>query len=135
MAYHKTNYLQCNSAHGLLLDLICNLSRLRTFGYGLSDDYFLSGIRSDDFRIMPLPGALGAAEGSYTLFFSNIFIGSDGTKYVGISTFIWRFLTFYLPIIAGLILSTFVGKFMNVEAPDKSTIKLTEEELKGDPID
>ena len=82
-----------------------------------------------------MPGALGAAEGSYTLFFSNIFIGSDGTKYVGISTFIWRFLTFYLPIIAGLILSTFVGKFMNVEAPDKSTIKLTEEELKGDPID
>ena len=117
-----------------------SISYVIYLGFGLSGTDYLTIISCQAFVLMisgfmPLPGALGAAEGSYTLFFSNIFIGSDGTKYVGISTFIWRFLTFYLPIIAGLILSTFVGKFMNVEAPDKSTIKLTEEELKGDQID
>ena len=84
---------------------------------------------------MPLPGALGAAEGSYTLFFSKIFVDGEGNKFVGISTFIWRFLTFYLPIIVGLVLSLFVGKFMNVSVPDKSTIALTEEEMKESSIE
>ena len=53
---------------------------------------------------MPMPGAMGAAEGSYVGYFSYIY--NDGSL-VAISTFIWRFLTFYLPIVVGIIL-TFV---------------------------
>ena len=47
---------------------------------------------------VPLPGAMGAAEGSYAAFFKGIF----GDYYTGVSMFIWRFLTFYLPIIVGI---------------------------------
>lgn len=53
---------------------------------------------------VPLPGALGAAEGSYVAFFGSIFGNS-----VNLSTFIWRFLTFYFPIIVGLIITLTVG--------------------------
>ncbi len=50
---------------------------------------------------VPLPGAMGAAEGSYAAFFKGIF----GDYYTGVSTFIWRFLTFYLPILVGIVIN------------------------------
>lgn len=46
---------------------------------------------------VPLPGAAGAAEGSFLLFFSN-FLSSRTVPY---ATFIWRIFTFYVPILVG----------------------------------
>lgn len=51
---------------------------------------------------MPMPGAMGASEGSYVGYFRHVY--EDATL-VPVSTFIWRFLTFYLPIIVGIILT------------------------------
>ena len=78
--------------------------------FGLSDSDFLTIISFQAFVLMisafvPLPGAAGAAEGSYVLFFKDIF-GS----YTSLSTFIWRFLTFYLAIIVGIILSLIISR-------------------------
>ena len=75
-------------------------------GFGMSDTDFLTIIASQAFVLMisafvPLPGAMGAAEGSYAAFFKGIF----GDYYTGVSTFIWRFLTFYLPILIGIVIN------------------------------
>ena len=47
----------------------------------------------------PLPGASGAQEGGYYLFFGNYFPGSI----VFGALLVWRFLTYYLSIITGFI--------------------------------
>ena len=75
-------------------------------GFGMSKTDFLTIIACQAFVLMisafvPLPGAMGAAEGSYAAFFKGIF----GDYYTGVSTFIWRFLTFYLPILIGIIIN------------------------------
>jgi len=46
----------------------------------------------------PLPGASGAQEGGFLLYFRNIF--RDGT--IGLALLIWRFFTFYLYLIVGV---------------------------------
>lgn len=46
---------------------------------------------------VPLPGGSGGTEGMFILFFSTIFIDSS----VGVALLLWRFVTFYLPIIIG----------------------------------
>lgn len=79
-------------------------------GFGLSGTDFLTVISCQSFVLMissfvPLPGALGAAEGSYAAFFGGIF-----GKFTGFSTFIWRFLTFYLPIIIGIVLNFILSR-------------------------
>ena len=76
-------------------------------GFGLGEHDFLTVISCQAFvylisAFMPMPGAMGAAEGSYVGYFSYIY--NDGSL-VAISTFIWRFLTFYLPIVVGIILT------------------------------
>lgn len=73
---------------------------------------FLTIISCQAFVLMissfvPLPGAMGAAEGSYLAFFTGIFGDT-----VTFSTFVWRFLTFYFPIIVGLIITLAVGNKM-----------------------
>ncbi len=76
-------------------------------GFGLSEESFMTIISCQSFvylisAFIPLPGAMGAAEGSYVGYFSHIY---DDASLVAISTFIWRFLTFYLPIVVGIILT------------------------------
>ncbi|MCH5324129.1 MAG: flippase-like domain-containing protein [Eubacterium sp.] len=121
-----------------------SISYVIYLGFGLSGTDYLTIISCQAFVLMisgfvPLPGALGAAEGSYTMFFGDIF--RKGThSFVGISTFIWRFLTFYLPIIVGLVISLFLGKVMKIARPDDEEtddkpIELTAEELAGDSVD
>ena len=78
--------------------------------FGLSGWDFLTIFSCQAFVMMisafvPLPGALGAAEGSYVLFFGRIFGG-----FVNLSTVIWRFLSFYLAIILGMGVSVFVNR-------------------------
>jgi len=80
-------------------------------GFGMHETDFFTIIACQAFVLMisgfvPLPGAMGAAEGSYAAFFKPIF----GDYYTGVSTFIWRFLTFYLPIIIGIIINLRMAK-------------------------
>ena len=51
---------------------------------------------------MPIPGALGAAEGSFYIFF-RLFFGKETT----LAVVLWRLITFYLPILIGLIVLVF----------------------------
>ncbi len=79
-------------------------------GFGFSETDLFTIIACQAFVLMissfvPLPGAMGAAEGSYAAFFGNIF-GSFTT----FSTFIWRCLTFYLPIMIGLVINLFLTR-------------------------
>lgn len=79
-------------------------------GFGMSEADFFTIVACQAFVLMissfvPLPGALGAAEGSYAAFFGGIF-----GEYTGFSTFIWRFLTFYLPIIIGIVINIKLSK-------------------------
>ncbi len=81
-------------------------------GFGLSGTDFLTVISCQAFvymisAFMPTPGAMGAAEGSYIGYFSTIY--GDATT-AGVSSFIWRFLTFYVPIIVGILLSLYLGR-------------------------
>jgi|GEM_PF-42899 len=80
-------------------------------GFGLSGADYFEVISSQAFVLMissfvPLPGAMGAAEGSYAAFFGSIF----GKQLTVVSTFIWRFLTFYFPIIVGIIINLVMSK-------------------------
>lgn len=80
-------------------------------GFGMSETDFFTIIACQAFVLMissfmPLPGAMGAAEGSYAAFFKGIF----GDYYTGVSTFIWRFLTFYLPILVGIVINLRMSK-------------------------
>ncbi len=117
-----------------------SISYVIYLGFGLSGTDYFTIISCQAFVLMisafmPLPGALGAAEGSYTAFFKDIF--KTGThSFVGISTFIWRFLTFYLPIIVGLVLSLFLGKIMKIDdKEDNEKAELSPEDLKGDSLE
>ncbi len=122
-----------------------SISYIIYLGFGLSGTDYLTIISCQAFVLMisgfvPLPGALGAAEGSYTAFFGDIFKTAAGKPLVGTSTFIWRLLTFYLPIITGLVLSLFLGKVMKIARPDDSddggeTVEITAEEAAGDPLE
>ena len=87
-----------------------SISYVIYLAFGLTNTDYITIISCQAFVLMisafvPLPGALGAAEGSYVLFFKNIFGG-----FVHLSTVIWRFLTFYLAIIAGMSVSLFVNR-------------------------
>lgn len=99
-------------------------------GFNLSGTDFLTILSCQAFVLMvsafmPLPGALGAAEGSYTAFFKDIFKTTTNT-FVGVSTFIWRFLTFYLPIILGLVLSLLLPKIFDGVSDKERLIDETE---------
>lgn len=63
---------------------------------------------------IPLPGASGGAESSFYLFF-GIFFKNSGT--IGIAILIWRIITFYIPILIGILFS----KMANVKMPSITT--------------
>ena len=95
------------------LQLTCyfSITYVIYLGFGLSDADFLTVIAYQAFILLitsfvPLPGALGASEGSYALFFMAIF----STTYLTLSTFVWRFLTFYLAIIIGMTVTLVVNR-------------------------
>ena len=56
---------------------------------------------------VPTPGAVGAAETSYAMFFGTIY---PNASFVALSTFIWRFLTFYFPIVVGMLVTLSVNR-------------------------
>lgn len=92
------------------LTVYLSISFVIYLSFGLSGSDFLTIISFQAFVLMisafvPLPGAAGAAEGSYVLFFKNIF-----GNYTSLSTFIWRFLTFYFAIIVGIVVSLIISR-------------------------
>ncbi len=79
-----------------------SISYVLYLGFGLNTSNYLQVIAYQAYANMissfiPLPGAMGAAELGYSGFFKDIF-GS----YTGVSTMLWRIITFYLPIIVGI---------------------------------
>lgn len=103
----------------LQLTVYFSISFVIYLAFGLKGADYLTIISCQAFILMisafvPLPGAMGAAEGSYVLFFSGIF-----GEYVHLSTVIWRFLTFYLAIIAGMVFSILVNKKGKFAPPDQ----------------
>ncbi len=90
-------------------------------GLGCDGD-FLTVISCQAFVYMissfvPTPGAMGAAETSYALFFSTIY---PSASFVALSTFIWRFLTFYFPIVTGMLVTLAVNRGNAVRAQEAS---------------
>lgn len=82
-------------------------------GLGVGDADLLTVVACQAFVYMissfvPTPGAMGAAEGSYAAFLGMIYPTAAA---VALSTFIWRFLTFYLPIVTGMITTLVVNHF------------------------
>ncbi len=72
--------------------------------FGLSGEDSLAMIACQAFVLLitsfvPLPGALLAAEGVFFLFFSLYFPENQ----ISLAIIMWRFITFYFPIIVGLI--------------------------------
>lgn len=88
-----------------------SISFVLYLGFGLSGFDFITILACQSFVFMisafvPTPGAMGAAEGLYAAFFGSIF-----GKHTALSTFIWRILTFYLPILIGMAMTfNFSGK-------------------------
>ncbi len=80
-------------------------------GFGLENNDFFTVISCQAFvylisSFVPLPGAIGAAEASYVAFFNYVY---GQPSMVALSAFVWRFFTFYLPIILGMILTLMVN--------------------------
>jgi len=80
-------------------------------GFGLEANDYLTVVSCQAFvylimSFVPLPGAIGASEASYITFFNYVY---GDPSIVALSTFIWRFFTFYLPIVLGMILTLMVN--------------------------
>lgn len=74
---------------------------------GVMNINFMTMICAGAFVLMissfvPLPGGSGGAEGGFYLFFGMFFTQSG---IIGIVIILWRLITFYLPILAGMIFS------------------------------
>jgi hypothetical protein len=97
------------------LTVYFSLSWVIFAGFGLAaNDYFtVLSVQTFIYLIasfVPLPGAIGASEASYITFFNYVFADIPGSaSIVALSTFIWRALTFYLPIIVGMALTLMVN--------------------------
>lgn len=106
----------------LQLTLYLSISYVLYMGFGLQGASLLQVISYQAFVLMissfvPLPGAMGAAELGYSGFFKDMF-----GDYIGVSTLLWRVLTFYLPIIVGMGFMLTLRK-KGIEAPTKQDVK------------
>lgn len=104
------------------LTLYLSISYVLYRGFGLEGVSLLQILSYQAFVLMissfiPLPGAMGAAELGYSGFFKNIF-----NEYTGVSTMLWRILTFYLPIIVGMVFLLTLKK-KGIEQPSELDVK------------
>lgn len=93
------------------LTVYFSLSWVIFAGFGLENNDYFTVISCQAFvylisSFVPLPGAIGAAEASYIAFFNYVY---QDPSMVALSTFVWRFFTFYLPIVLGMILTLMVN--------------------------
>ena len=93
------------------LTVFFSLSWVIFAGFGLESNDYITVVSCQAFvylimSFVPLPGAIGASEASYITFFNYVY---GDPSIVALSTFIWRFFTFYLPIVLGMILTLMVN--------------------------
>ena len=93
------------------LTVYFSLSWVIFAGFGLESNDYFTVVSCQAFvyliaSFIPLPGAVGVAEGSYITFFNYVY---GDPSIVALSTFIWRFFTFYLPIMLGMALTLMVN--------------------------
>jgi conserved hypothetical protein len=110
--YHTALLDVTHSPGQLLIQFICStIGLLALFGttvfvydaFGMSGTPWhqiltISSLLFVSASYTPLPGASGAQEGGFLLYFRNIF--KDGT--IGLALLIWRFFTFYIFLIVGV---------------------------------
>lgn len=113
----------------LQLTLYLSISYVLYRGFGMNEASLLQIISYQAFVLMissyiPLPGAMGGAELGYHGFFKDIFT----EQYINTSMMLWRIMTFYLPIIVGLIF-TLTMKSRGIEAPTDEQAKETMYEM------
>ena len=93
------------------LTVYFSLSWVIFMGFGLEANDYFTVVSCQAFvyliaSFVPLPGAIGASEASYITFFNYVY---GDPSIVALSTFIWRFFTFYLPIVVGMALTLMVN--------------------------
>ena len=93
------------------LTVYFSLSWVIFAGFGLEANDYFTVVSCQAFvyliaSFVPLPGAIGASEASYITFFNYVY---GDASVVALSTFIWRFFTFYLPIVTGMVLTLMVN--------------------------
>ncbi len=94
------------------LTVFFSMSFIIFMGFGLESNDYITVISCQAFiyliaSFVPLPGAIGASEASYITFFNYVY---NDPSIVALSTFIWRAFTFYLPIVAGMIVTLLINK-------------------------
>lgn len=104
--------LQVSGVTVVQLTVFFSISFVIYLGFGETGSDFVTVISCQAFVYMissfiPLPGAMGAAEGSYLAFFSRVYASGS---LVALSTFVWRVFTFYLPIVLGMLLTVLVNR-------------------------
>ena len=83
----------------------------------------------------PMPGASGASEGVFSLYYHLVFPGSLGVA----AMLLWRFYTYYISLIAGGIVIPIVGAFSGMSPRESFTADSAamaeeeEQERRGDP--
>ena len=93
------------------LTVYFSLSWIIFAGFGLEANDYFTVVSCQAFvyliaSFVPLPGAIGASEASYVTFFNYVY---GDPSVVALSVFIWRFFTFYLPIVVGMSLTLMVN--------------------------
>ena len=110
--YHTALLDLMHSPGQILLQFACSTASLLGllgtvvfvyYAFGMSGTPWYRGLTISSLLFIsasytPLPGASGAQEGGFLLYFKNIF--KDGT--IGLALLIWRFFTFYLYLIVGI---------------------------------
>ncbi|HAM15825.1 MAG TPA: hypothetical protein DCP91_08220 [Eggerthellaceae bacterium] len=103
--------LRCSGVTFVQLTVYFSLSWVIFAGFGLEANDYFTVVSCQAFvylisSFVPLPGAIGASEASYITFFNYVY---QDASIVALSTFIWRFFTFYLPILLGMALTLMVN--------------------------
>jgi len=134
MSKHKLHLLKMSFLTVVQLTAYFLIGNVIYLSFHLTGATTLKLIAAQAFVLMiaafvPIPGALGVAEGSFYIFFILFFKDK-----VDIAIVLWRLMTFYLPIVVGLVF-TIVEKKRDNKLPLEQT-PVTDElaESGGEPI-
>lgn len=94
-------------------------------GFGLPNPQIVNMLAAQSFVLMvssfvPLPGASGAAEGTFVVFFQIFF----NNAVIGVALIVWRFITFYLTLIVGFLFTLRAGVIGKDKAEEKAVGEL-----------
>ena len=110
--YHTSMRQLMRRPGQIVLQLLCSLASVLGMMLSIVFVYRAFGLRGTDSGLLltlsamlfvsasytPLPGASGAQEGGFLLYFNGIF--TDGI--IGLALLVWRFFTYYLFLITGI---------------------------------